>query len=188
MIKAIVFDCFGLFFDDPVFEYVLDPNSPSAIAKELDEMDDSSSRGEITKKEFVARAAELLNQPEDDLEKRFFHSTKRNEDLIDLSQFLRKDYRIALLSNIGADMMGGFFSQRDLEELFDVAIISGAIKIAKPDPRIFRIACLQLGVSPDEAVMVDDVEEYCQGARSIGMQAIHYENFGQFKQELQALL
>lgn len=188
MIKAIVFDCFGLFFADPVYDYVLDPSSPASIAQELDEMDDSSSRGEITKKQFVTRAAELLNQPQEDIEQRFFHSTKRNEDLIDLSQDLRKEYKVALLSNIGADMMDGFFTTEDLRNLFDTAIISGVINIAKPNPEIFKLVCSQLGVEPSEAVMVDDVKEYCVGAVSFGMQAIHYKDFDQFRKELQALL
>ena len=188
MIKAIVFDCFGVFYPDLVYEYVLNPSSPPEIASVLDQMDDSSSRGEITKAEFVKRTARLLRQSEEEVEKQFFHSNNVNSKLVELVGVLNADYKVALLSNIGADMMDGFFSSSDLSRIFDVAILSGNVNLAKPDPKIFRLVCEQLEVAPGEAIMVDDVVEYCKGAEAIGMKSIRYQEYTQFLHELRALL
>jgi putative hydrolase of the HAD superfamily len=57
----------------------------------------------------------------------------------------------------------------------DEIIISAEEGIAKPDPRIFRIAAERLGVRPQEAVFVDDRPENVQGARAVGMRGIQFE-------------
>ncbi len=60
-----------------------------------------------------------------------------------------------------------------LREYFDVVVDSGLIGIEKPDPRIFRAALDQLGVSPEEALYVGDLYEVdVVGARSAGIEAV----------------
>ena len=54
-------------------------------------------------------------------------------------------------------------------------VISGdaAVGVRKPDPRIFRLACEELGAKPAETVMVgDNLEADIGGALSAGMQAV----------------
>ena len=100
----------------------------------------------------------------------------------------RSRYKTELLSNIGGDMMDGFFTPQEREELFDVVIFSGNEKFAKPDKEFFALACERLGVIPQEAIMIDDVEHNCDAAKSIGMQAICYKDFEQFEREINLLL
>jgi FMN phosphatase YigB (HAD superfamily) len=40
----------------------------------------------------------------------------------------------------------------------------------------------------EECVFTDDREDYCEGARAVGMQAILYKNFTQFRADLEKLL
>ncbi|MEL6345076.1 MAG: HAD-IA family hydrolase, partial [Myxococcota bacterium] len=48
-------------------------------------------------------------------------------------------------------------------------VISGELEIEKPDPRIFRFACDQLGVAPEQAIhMGDSVRSDVEGARRAG--------------------
>ena len=60
--------------------------------------------------------------------------------------------------------------------------------MTKPDPRIFELAIERLGIEAEEAIMVDDIDTNCEVAESIGMKSITYQNFGQFKTELEQLL
>ena len=46
----------------------------------------------------------------------------------------------------------------------------------------------RLDVRLVECVMIDDREDYCVGARGVGMQAIQYKSFGQMQRELQQVL
>lgn len=184
MIKALIFDCFGVFYADPVATYVNDPRSPKNKSYTLQKLDEKAARDEVTKAEFDAEAAALLDVTTETIEKQFFHSGERNRQLIDFIQTLRKDYKVAVLSNIGSDMMDGFFTQAERKVLFDEFILSGDVGLAKPDPAIFQLACDRFGVHPSEAVMIDDHLSNVDAAKRIGMQGIGYRDFDQFVTEL----
>lgn len=49
-------------------------------------------------------------------------------------------------------------------------------KMMKPDARLFQLVCERLGVLPEETVFLDDVENNVEGARSIGIHAIHFKS------------
>jgi HAD superfamily hydrolase (TIGR01509 family) len=188
MIKALVFDCFGVFYVDPVFAYMRDPLTSSEKAETLHLLDKQAAIGSLDRGGFVSRAAQLLNISENESEQRFFHSTERNEQLVELVQKLRKEYSVAMLSNIGGDMMDGFFSQQERQQLFDTVILSGDVKMAKPDRAIFELTCSQLGVELNEAVMIDDMQSTCDIVKTYGMQSICYKDFDQCKHDLYTLL
>src|SRR5579883_1361113 len=102
MIRALVFDCFGVFYVDPVMAYMHDPHAPTQTAKALHALDEEAAAGELTKKDFDNRAAALLHETPREIERQFFHGKQRNQQLLDYVQSLRATYKIALLSNIGS--------------------------------------------------------------------------------------
>lgn len=188
MIKALIFDCFGVFYTDPVFAYMRDPATPSDKAEALHDLDKQAAVGTLDKQGFVMQASSLLGISESESEQRFFHSSDRNERLVELVQELRKTYKVGLLSNIGGDMMDGFFSVEERKQLFDAVILSGDVKMAKPDRAIFELACKQLGVELDEAIMIDDMQTTCDIVKTYGMESVCYKDFEQFQTELAAML
>jgi putative hydrolase of the HAD superfamily len=188
MIKALIFDCFGVFYPDPVFAYMRDPAMPADKARALHSLDEQAARGALDKNGFVTPAASLLGISAQDAEQQLFHSNDRNEQLAKYVQELRKRYKVAMLSNIGGDMMDGFFTPQEREELFDVVILSGDVKRAKPDKAIFEFACRKLGVSFDETIMIDDVQITCDIVRTFGMHNVCYKNFAQCRTELDSIL
>jgi len=56
--------------------------------------------------------------------------------------------------------------------LFDVIVESSKSGVRKPDPRIYQIACEQLGVAPASCVYLDDLGINCKPAAALGMKAI----------------
>ena len=56
--------------------------------------------------------------------------------------------------------------------LFDLVVESSKLGIRKPDPRIYQIACEQLGVAPGVCVYLDDLGINCKPAFELGMKAI----------------
>lgn len=56
--------------------------------------------------------------------------------------------------------------------LFDLVIESSKVGIRKPDPAIFELACDRLGVTPTEAVFLDDLGVNLKPARAMGMTTI----------------
>lgn len=71
---------------------------------------------------------------------------------------------------------------------FDVIVASAELGIAKPDPKIYHYTAERLGVKPIDCIFVDDQGRYCAAAETAGMKAVIYENFTDFKSELETIL
>ncbi|MEZ4458431.1 MAG: HAD family phosphatase [bacterium] len=59
--------------------------------------------------------------------------------------------------------------------------------VRKPQPQAYECAARAASVNIKHGVFVDDRASNCEGARVAGMQAIHFENAAQLRQELQRL-
>ena len=53
--------------------------------------------------------------------------------------------------------------------LFRLVVESRKVGLRKPDPRIYRMACDQLGVAPEAAIYLDDLGVNLKPARAMGM-------------------
>jgi len=73
-------------------------------------------------------------------------------------------------------------------DLFDVVIESSRIGVRKPEPRFFELACRQLGITPDQAVYLDDLGTNLKPARAMGMRTIKVEDPAVAIGELEAVL
>lgn len=68
----------------------------------------------------------------------------------------------------------GIKAQPRLGEVFGTTVVSGQEGIMKPDPRIFHILCRKAGVAAVDCVFIDDSPHNVEGARAVGMDAIHF--------------
>jgi len=75
-----------------------------------------------------------------------------------------------------------------LRDHFDAFVESAVVGIRKPDPRIYHLACEQLGVVPAEAVFLDDIGGNLKAARELGMTTIRVAVPDAALAELEALL
>jgi len=64
----------------------------------------------------------------------------------------------------------------ELGELFDTIVESARVGLRKPDPRIYELVCAQLGVTPAEAVFLDDLGANLKPARAMGMTTIKVDD------------
>ena len=62
-----------------------------------------------------------------------------------------------------------------LREHFDVFVESCVVRMRKPDPRIYELACRELGVPPAATVFLDDIGRNLKAARMLGMTTIKVE-------------
>jgi putative hydrolase of the HAD superfamily len=100
---------------------------------------------------------------------------------------LKSKYRIGIISNAWKNITDSLVAW-GIDDAFEMAVGSGDVGIMKPDPRIYQIALDRLNVRPEEAVFIDDFIENVQGAKAVGIHAIHFQNRQQALQELRALL
>jgi HAD superfamily hydrolase (TIGR01509 family) len=78
---------------------------------------------------------------------------------------------IALVSNCG-DTTRPILEHLGVIPLADAVILSCEVRSAKPSPEIYLIALSKLGVTPAEAVFIDDQPSFCAGAEAVGVRAI----------------
>jgi len=75
-----------------------------------------------------------------------------------------------------------------LRSHFDVMIESQAVGLRKPDPRIYQLACRELGVAPSETAFLDDIGLNLKSARALGLHTIKVSDPDAALRELGALV
>ena len=107
---------------------------------------------------------------------------RRDDDTVHLIEELRTaGVPIALVSNaFGRDCYAGF----DLNALADVVVISSEVGIRKPSRRIYAIACERLGVTPRQAIMIDDLLQNLDGAARLGIAGVLHTDAADTRKQL----
>ncbi|TAH34114.1 HAD family phosphatase [Candidatus Saccharibacteria bacterium] len=189
MIRAVIFDCFGVLITDALQAICSELRQRDvAAADEVRNTVSLSNRG-ITDPEASSRkVASILGISYEEYRERIANGEVKNTELLHYIHELRASYKTALLSNIGKGSLLRRFTEDEFARYFDAVIASGDVGFAKPEPQIYEITADQLGVRFDECVFTDDREEFCEAARAVGMQAILYEDFLQFRTNLETLL
>jgi epoxide hydrolase-like predicted phosphatase len=113
-------------------------------------------------------------------------------DIIDLEilatlRDLRSSHFVGLISNAWDDLREYIIAQK-FDDAFEHMVISAEVGVAKPDAKIYQIALEQAGVSPEEAVFVDDFIENIRGCQKLGMHGIHFRSPKQAMDELKQIL
>ena len=172
MIKALIFDNFGVLMD-LVYSSLRHILPDDARAKLLDILDQADS-GHISDVDELKQIEDLLNQYNIDGASAVAQAIQHADRNTELLQFIldnKQRYKMAMLSNVSA-VIWNYYTQAELDKYFDQVVLSYQEKIAKPDPRIYRLTCERLGVQPNECVFTDDNEANVIAARQVGMQGI----------------
>jgi HAD superfamily hydrolase (TIGR01509 family) len=100
---------------------------------------------------------------------------------------LKPKYKIGLLSNANKDSVERRMPAEDLA-ILDAVIVSGEVGFMKPDPEIFELTAQKLGVSYDEMVFIDDLQDYVDAAGTLGIHAIRYTSLERLRPKLAEVL
>jgi putative hydrolase of the HAD superfamily len=186
MIKAIIFDCFGVIVTDAL-QVLHDElqQKDAAAAEELRSLVQAANRGIIDPTESSEKAAKLLGLSTDDYRQKITKGEVRNTPLLEYIPTLRSRYKTALLSNITVQGIERRFPDDELDRYFDEIVISSDIGYAKPDREAYEITAERLHVAPTECIFTDDRIDFCVAAEAVGMRTIEFKNFDQFKTELE---
>ena len=75
-----------------------------------------------------------------------------------------------------------------LRDHFDIFIESRVVGLRKPDPKIYELACRELGVPPERTAFLDDIGGNLKSARALGMATIKVDDPRQSLEELSRLV
>lgn len=188
MIKAIIFDCFGVLVEssyEPFKQKYL--SSDKSLVARFMEIEDLSSTGKISLKEAVSEFAKLAKLSYEETN-RFLLNNPKNLELLNFIKYeLKSNYKIGMLSNVAANRLEELFLPEDIA-LFDDIILSFMVGLAKPDTRIYNLAAQRLGVRPNECLFVDDREKYVVGARAASMEAVQFKDVSRLRIGIQNII
>jgi glucose-1-phosphatase len=104
----------------------------------------------------------------------------------DLFASIARKHKLALLSNTDPIHVAHLESSFSFFRFFPrpARIYSCSVRASKPSPVVFQAALKAVKTPASQAVFIDDIFEYVQAARSLGLQAIHYLNPSQLRSEL----
>ena len=86
---------------------------------------------------------------------------------------LAREHRLALVTNGAPDVQREKLAGTTLARHFSAIVISCEAGVAKPDPRIFRLALARIDASAAESVVIgDSLARDVAGAKAAGMRAI----------------
>lgn len=188
MVKAIIFDCFGVLTSDGWLpfkrKYFGHDKNLENQATDLNKQVDS---GHADYNEFLEKVAELAHVPAKEARRAIEDNVADEELFAYIRKELKPRYKLGLLSNAGDNWLDELFSPEQVA-LFDAAALSYETGVVKPGKQAYAVIAERLGVQPEECVFIDDQERYCTAAREFGMQAVWYRGFEQMKQDLEPLL
>nr|WP_246781504.1 HAD family hydrolase [Rhodoblastus sphagnicola] len=130
-----------------------------------------------------AVAGERLSDAEADLAFNFYFSAYRNawrlfEDVRPCLAAL-SGLRLGLVTNGDGAVQRRKIEALGLAEFFDAVVISGEVGLAKPDPRIFALACARLGAEPASALFIgDDRRLDAEAASAAGLRGLWLDRLG----------
>lgn len=107
-----------------------------------------------------------------------------------IEQLKASGIKVYLLSNYPKDVFTlhtkcGHFPFLDK---VDGKVVSGFVKMVKPDADIYEYLMAQYGLNASECAFIDDREDNVETARRLGMKGIVFEDYAQARDELDQLL
>ncbi len=101
-----------------------------------------------------------------------------------LGALKQADYPLYALSNWSAETFARIRHRYDFLAWFDGIVLSGEVKLVKPDPRIYRLLLERIGRPAQDCLFIDDSAANIAAARELGFQTIRFESAAQLQKEL----
>jgi len=110
-----------------------------------------------------------------------------NEGMDEILTNLKKKYPLYLISNTNAMHFNHIRNNYSILRHFKKTFPSHLMGHRKPDKQIYRKVLKRIRFKPEETVFIDDIPEFVQGARSVGMNAIRFRSQKKMLEDLRRL-
>jgi epoxide hydrolase-like predicted phosphatase len=151
--------------------------------------------GRLTESEFLRMLADELSAKVGrsvrlhGFGERYFEHLHPNERMIEFMRALRgRGYRMAICTNNVREWERLWRAKLPVDEIFEVVVDSAFVGTRKPEREIYEITLDRLGVDPEAALFVDDLELNCDAARELGMSAVWFRDTDQAIGEIETAL
>ncbi len=182
--KLIIFDCFGVIFGEiaPLFFSRHFEGDEAVTLK--DKYFIPADMGLITRDELFNLMAEELAMDKQAILDEWEKLIKLNIDMPPVIEALGKKYDVALLSNAPEGFVERLMKEYELEHLFDKIFISSALKMAKPQPEIYKHCVSAFGKEYEEIYMIDDNLKNLEVLPDLGITGVHFTSIDSMLRDL----
>lgn len=180
-IKWIIFDAMGVIYTegDDVTNWVvpfLKEKNENVDISDIQEVYHKAAVGQMTSTQFfehfgIEDAALAMYE----YVKKY---PKIDENFIEVAQRLMGKYRLAMLSNDLDEWSRLQIKKFKLDTIIEKTIISGNVKVAKPNRDIYIRAISELDAMPEECLFIDDKERNLLPAKNLGFNVLRFSRSG----------
>ncbi len=176
MIKAVIFDCFGVLTTDgwKQIREEFFAHDEALLRRSLD-IDKAVNSGFMNYEEFIHEIGGMTGLSKSEVRRRLNGSLPNKPLFNFIRDNLKKNYKIGMVSNAAENWLDQLFEPWQVG-LFDATVLSYEAGMVKPDPGIYELALARLGVAPDESIFIDDIERFCSAAEEVGIRSIYHQN------------
>ena len=186
MIRAVIFDFGNVIcrFDNGIILKRLSDHTGRSV-EELQEIVHRSldvirsyEKGLISPGQFFKHIASVcgIRMSEDEFIRAYTDKFTPIPETLELIRRLKGKYKLGLLSNTSEWDFEHGIKTTEVFPLFDAVTVSFQVHALKPAREIYADAMAKLGVQPDECQYIDDIEQYAEAARRLGMTGIQYRS------------
>jgi putative hydrolase of the HAD superfamily len=197
-VQNVIFDLGGVVLEwnpDAILEnYYADPGARSAMKNALFQHSDwlQMDRGTLSEPEMIERLAQRTGMAQGELaglmEAARQSLQPKADTLLLLEDLAARQVPLYCLSNMPASTFAYLRDRYDFWSVFRGIVISGEIKMMKPEREIFDHLLRRYGLSAAETVFVDDHAPNIEAARAFGLQTVLFRDARQCRAELEILL
>jgi len=132
--------------------------------------------GLITSEEFFREITSIasLTMGREDFIRAYTDIFTPKPETFALVRALKGRYALGLLSNTNAWHYEYGIRPVSIFPLFDAVTLSFEVRAMKPDRRIYEDILAKLRLPADACVYIDDIAQYVDAGRALGLRAIHY--------------
>jgi putative hydrolase of the HAD superfamily len=149
-------------------------------------------RGALTEAEAIAGINSRINRPKAELTGLFEavrNSLRPKADTVDLLERLAsRGVPLYCLSNMPASTFSHLRERYAFWSAFRGIVISGEIKMMKPEREIFDYLLRQYELAPGDTVFVDDHQPNIAAAQALGLHTVLFSDAQQCEQDLDRIL
>jgi HAD superfamily hydrolase (TIGR01509 family) len=197
VVKNAIFDLGGVVIEwnsDRILEaYYADPDVRAVMKQQMFQHPDwlELDRGTMHESELLARLGVRTGRPAAELSGLFDAVRESLHAKPDTVALLEKLYArgvpLYCLSNISSDIFKYLRERHSFWGVFRGIVISGDLKMIKPEPEIFHFLLQRYGLAAAETVFVDDNAPNIEAARALGIQTVWFKNARQCEMEIEEL-
>lgn len=149
-------------------------------------------RGTLTESELIDRLQSRVGGTREELAAILDgvrESLVEKPDTVELIRSLQEQGTpLYCLSNMPATVYTHLRERHNFWDAFSGIVISGEVRMMKPEPEVFMHLLATFNLRPEESVFIDDLPANIESARQVGLHTVWFKDAAQCRRELDQIL